>query len=58
MLEAYNNTYYNNNTLRNILEGAECKMETVICRKCMNVMEYVEGEKVSVLYGTCHSCNQ
>ncbi|MDG5789477.1 GapA-binding peptide SR1P [Evansella sp. AB-P1] len=30
-------------------------MESIVCQSCEQVIDYYEGEKVSVLYGKCCS---
>jgi hypothetical protein len=31
-------------------------MEVIVCQVCDEVIEYVEAEKVNILYGICVDC--
>ncbi|SET29288.1 SR1 protein [Oceanobacillus limi] len=31
-------------------------MGTIVCQDCQKVIDYVEEEKVTTLYGTCPTC--
>ncbi|MGX2959806.1 GapA-binding peptide SR1P [Peribacillus sp. JNUCC 23] len=33
-------------------------MTQLVCQQCEQTMEFIPGEKVSILYGQCTSCGQ